>query len=199
MTTPSALLVDALNASLAAVDAAAIPPELRPIAFSKSFDFLTGANAVTPAGTSSPLDDGDGGGGGGADSTSDPVAKIAGKLGVGAELVSRVYDVDEEGVHLMVGRSALDDRKRFAMQEVARLIIAGRQALGLEEFTSSKTIRDACEDRGVLDSGNFAVALAGLDGKGVRLRGSGAGREGKMNAAGYEAAADDVKRLAGGA
>lgn len=110
-----------------------------------------------------------------------------------------MFDVDDDGVHLTLPRSALNEKKRFAMQEVARLVMAGRQAIELEEFTPSKVIRDACDGRGVLDAGNFAAALSALDGHGMRLRGSGASREGKLNAAGFEAAGADIERILGGA
>jgi hypothetical protein len=83
------------------------------------------------------------------------------------------------------------------MQEVAYLVAAGRQAIGLEEFTGWKTIRDVCENRGVLDSSNFGLAMGKLDGEGLRIRGKGSTRELKVNAAGYEKAGAIITRMAG--
>jgi len=197
MAVSDSVLVRALQDSLAAVEAADIPEELRPIAFSKAFDFVTRDSPATTSSVTGAASSRTNGDRGGAGDESDPIATIAAKVGVDAELVSRVYDVDDEGVHLTISRSSLNEKKRFAMQEVARLIMAARQALGLEDFTPAKIIREACDGRGVLDSGNFATALSGIDGHGVRLRGSGAAREGKLNAVGFEAAGEDIKRIVG--
>lgn len=44
----------------------------------------------------------------------------------------------------------------------------------------------------MLDASNFGQAVRGVDGEGARLRGGGANREVKVNAAGYEKAAEIV-------
>jgi len=92
---------------------------------------------------------------------------------------------------------SLSSKKQQAMREVAYLVAAGRQAIGLEEFTGWKTIRDTCENRGVLDSSNFGLAMGKLDGEGLRIKGKGAARELKINAAGYEKAGEIIIRMAG--
>jgi hypothetical protein len=193
MVDPPEQLVSTLRGAVAAVEAAGVPEDLRPAAFSKAFEHIAGGAPSAQAGREAL---------GGADAgdvdRGDAVGRIATKLGLDAEVVSRVFDVDDEGVHLTVPRSALDDSKRTAMREVARLISAARQAAGLdEEYTPLATIREACDDRGVLNSPNFAAAMQALDGDGMRFRGPSASREVKVNAAGYEKAADIVRRIAG--
>ena len=171
--------------------------DLRPIAFSKAFDQIAGVPAA--AAPPGPGAGGSGGGGGDGAPLSDAIGRIAVKFGVEAEIVERVLDVDEDGVHLSVPRSALNDTKKVAMREVARLIAAARQAAGVdEEYTQFAVIRDTCDDRGVLDSANFAAAMQSLDGDGMRFRGTGRSREVKVNAAGYEKAAGIMRRVAGG-
>lgn len=196
MTTSNDALVRALRQATAALDEAEVPEDLRSIAFDKAFDHLTGSGAIPASGGATAskqpsVSDNKALGG------QDPIERIAGKLNVDPDLASRVYEVDDDGVHLTLPRSALNEKKRLAMQEVARLVMAGRQAIELEEFTPSKVIREACDSRGVLDAGNFAAALSALDGHGMRLRGSGASREAKLNAAGYEAAGAVISRILG--
>lgn len=187
-------LVQVLKTASAALDEAQIADDLRPVAFEKAFDFVAGVTQGRSGGHAGAGTSADVGNDAGGDSS---LQQIAGKLNLGVDVVSRVYDVDSEGVHLTVSRSALDSTKKAAMQEVIRLIAAGRQALELDEFTPAKLLREACEDRGVLDAGNFAGAMTALDGHGMRIRGTGAARELKLNAAGFEAAAEDVKRVLG--
>lgn len=186
-------LVSVLRDAVAAVEAAGVPEDLRPAAFSKVFEHIVGGAPSAPPSRGAP-----GGAEAGDIDRGDAVGRIATKLSLDAEVVSRVFDVDDEGVHLTVPRSALDDSKRTAMREVARLISAARQASGLdEEYTPLATIREACDDRGVLNSPNFAAAMQALDGDGMRFRGPSGSREVKVNAAGYEKAADIVQRIAG--
>jgi hypothetical protein len=196
MTKSNETLVRALRQATAALEEAEVPEDLRTIAFDKAFDHLTGGGATAASGRAStpesPLVPENK-----TTSAQNPIERIAAKVNVDPGLADRVYDVDDDGVHLTLPRSSLNEKKRFAMQEVARLIMAGRQAIELEEFTPSKVIREACDGRGVLDAGNFAAALSALDGHGMRLRGSGVSREAKLNAAGFEAAGADIKRILG--
>jgi hypothetical protein len=186
-------LVSALQDAVAAVEAAGVPEDLRPAAFSKVFEHIAGGGPSASQGRGAR-----GGAEAGDIERGDAVGRIATRLGLEAEVVSRVFDVDDEGVHLTVPRSALDDSKRTAMREVARLISAARQAAGVDdEYTPLATIREACDDRGVLNSPNFAAAMQALDGDGMRFRGASGSREVKVNTAGYEKAADIVRRIAG--
>ena len=126
-----------------------------------------------------------------------PLGKIAAKFHVDVQTVERFFEVDDDGVHLLIPTRSLSSKKQQATQEVAYLVAAGRQAIGLEEFTGWKTIRDTCENRGVPDSSNFGLAMGKLDGDGLRIKGKGGCRELKINAAGYEKAGEIITRMAG--
>jgi hypothetical protein len=183
-------LVDALRAAVRAVDEADVPGDLRPAAFDIAARALLAGKPEEPAqNLGRPLGDGRGR----ADESSSTAA-ISRRLRVGDDLVTRVFDVDEDGVHLLPSRNRFDSTKRGAMQEVARLMVAARQALGLEEWTPVDVVRAACDERGVLDPTNFGKALTGM-GEGFRLRGPTRKREIKANNVGYEAAGELVKRL----
>jgi hypothetical protein len=187
---PSAKTVEALEAAVAAVKAAKVPKDLRVAAFNAAFYDSTAASASSaPAGHKSPpasrplSTDASGG-----------VEKIAAKLELDSEVVSRVYDVDEDGVHLTIKPNSLSPTKKFAQQEVTYLLAAGRQAVGLEEWTPTKIVIEATHDRGVHDT-NVSKAVTALEGDGFRFRGTKGKREMKISAVGFSKAAEIVKRF----
>ncbi len=188
-------LTDILRNVMASLDEANVPDDLRQVAFAKAFDLIAGVPVALPGSPPPALLVNPPAGGSG-DGRGDAIGGIATRLGITPLQAGQVFDVDGEGVHLTVSPSAFNAKKRFAMQEVIRVMSAARQALELEEFTPTSELRRVCEDRGVLDSGNFSSALSGLDGDGLRLRGSGAAREVKLNARGFEKAGEVAKRLA---
>ena len=186
---PSAKIVAALEAAVEAVKAAKVPKDLREVAFNAVFY----GQAATPAGPTEapkPLSEPQTQPG----EQADAVGKIAAKLELDVEMVSRVYEVDEDGVHLTIKPNSLSSTKKFAQQEVACLLVAGRQAIGLEEWTPTRTVIEATHDRGVHDT-NVSKAVGSLDGDGFRFHGPKAKREMKISAVGYSKAAEIVKRL----
>ena len=192
---PNEKVVKLLRDAVAAVDEANVPSDLRASALRIAADRLAG-DAPTSAGSrikptapkaSSSF----------ANTTTEPLDKIAGKLGLDVANVARVFEVDENGVHLLVARRALNSSKLIAMQEVAQLVIGARQALG-EEWTPVNDVRLVADDRGVLNTPNWAAAVKELDGAGFRFRGSSHAREVKINQVGYEAAGLLVTRLTSG-
>jgi hypothetical protein len=189
MIEPSGKTVAALEAAVAAVKAAKVPKDLRVAAFDAAFY----GSKATPVGTAetpepppapSPP----------AGEQADGVKKIAAKLELDEEIVSRVYDVDEDGVHLTIKPNILSPTKKFAQQEVTYLLAAGRQAVGLEEWTPAKIVIEATHDRGVHDT-NVSKAVTALDGDGFRFRGTKGKREMKISAVGFSKAAEIVTRL----
>jgi hypothetical protein len=185
-------VTDALRSAHEAVDAAGVPQELRVAAFEKAATAL-----LSPVGPPGPGTEprGMGAPGTGADSDS-AVGRAARKLQVEEVQLSRVLDFDEDGVHVLLQRSRFSSKKSEAIQQVALLVVAGRQAGGLdpEGWTHQGQVRDATEALGVDDRKNFALHLKRLDG--VRTRGSGRTGELKMNAVGFEAAGELLRRLA---
>ncbi|HST69934.1 MAG TPA: hypothetical protein VLI94_09785 [Solirubrobacterales bacterium] len=189
MAEPSSKVVADLEAAVAAVKAAKVPKDLRVAAFNAAFyggqvlrSEPEGSKTPPSPEPKPPVD------------LSDEIGKIAAKLELDPDGVGLVYDVDEDGVHLTVKRDSLSDTNKFAQQEVTYLLVAGRQALGLEEWTSTKTVLATAHDRGVHDT-NVSKAISALDGDGLRFRGPKAKREMKMNAVGFSKAAEIVKRI----
>jgi len=190
MPEPSKKVVAAIEEAVAAVKAAKVPKDLRVAAFNAAYygsgttplADRTDASKSPAAKRSLP------------NSESGDVAKIAAKLELDEASVGLVDDVDEDGVHLTVKRDNLSPTNKFAQQEVTYLLVAGRQALGLEEWTLTKTVLATAHDRGVHDT-NVSKAISTLDGDGLRFRGPKTKREMKMNAVGFSKAAEIVKRI----
>lgn len=151
-----------LQRALKAVEDADVPEDLREAAFTKSFDLLAqdseggNGNKRQPGGESDEA------------STDEAVepdawdARIATRLEITTAEVREVYEKSENGLDLIVPTSALDDSIKAGVQELAHLISVGRQAMGLEEATSTKVILPIAEHYGKKDK-NFAANVDGLD------------------------------------
>jgi hypothetical protein len=173
----------------AAIEAASIPDDVRPVAFGKAFDMLAGAAASTAA---TPETDDTGLG------TGTRLGRIAKKLNIDVKTAEYFFDPDEEDVTLAVPRSKLDSNKSTATRQVALLYCAARQAGGYDDtHTSVANVRSKVENMGVLDPGNFATHLKNIEG--ITVRGSGQSREFKVTSHGYEQAAKLMNQIKGGA
>ena len=187
-----------LRLAAAAVEEAELPDDLRGIAFERSLDALgvrttleaaAESGGVASAGESPP---------GGASGDSGHLDQIARRLGLDAEAIARVYENDAGQIRLIIKRAMLPDpaRKAAAMRDVALLIVVGRQAAGLEEYTPLVVVRDECRDLNVLDGGNFATEIAKLE---FRAQGDRNRREVKANRHHFDDAADLIGRVNRGA
>lgn len=187
-------VVDALKAAVAAVEEAGVPEDLREPAFRA----VLASKGLTTGTKEAPglTNEGQGPGEGSAhDGASDELVRIGKKLKLPAELVGRIFEVEDQAVHLLVSRSDLDDKVITAQQEITLLVLAARQAAGVDaEMTAVEDVRAVLSDFGVLDR-NFSSNIASLKGGQVRFSGSAQKRQFKVNQPGYEAAADIVKRL----
>lgn len=181
----------AIEAALRVVDGADVPEDLRAVAFEKAYESLAGAGPAPQQQQAASLV-----GLGDRPTARDEseTAQVAVKLRIEQDLVERVLDFDEDGVHLMVPRSLLARQKSAAIHQVATLVVAGRQGAGREEWTPLSAVRRETETLGVEDRSNFAMHMKQLDG--VRMRGSGRTGELKMNAVGFENAAELVRQFA---
>jgi hypothetical protein len=119
---------------------------------------------------------------------------LAEQLGVESAALDRIYEIDDDQVALILPRRSLNKSKSTAMAEIAHLVVAARQSVGHGDWIPAESVRHACEEMGVLD-GNFGRTLQQLHGEGFRVRGNGAQRELRMNAAGYEATASLIQRI----
>jgi hypothetical protein len=170
-----------LRAAAAAVEEAGLPADLRSAGLVLAF----WAEGGTAGATERQL------GGAGA------LGDVAIQLGVEPDDLERIFDFDDGDIALIIPRRALSTSKGTAMAEVTHLVVAARQSLGLGDWTPADAVREACEDRGVLD-GNFGRVIQSLNGEGFRVRGTGAKRELKMNASGVEATIALINNLSAG-
>jgi hypothetical protein len=121
--------------------------------------------------------------------------RIGARLGVSAEEASEVY-FDEEGtLGIAVPASRLDRSKAGGTKQLALLLAAGRQAAGLEEWTSAADIRRVCDEFGRFDSRNFAAVLMEMDDV-LQFRGNRQRREARVRRTGFEQAGSLVRSLA---
>jgi hypothetical protein len=90
--------------------------------------------------------------------------------------VAQIYDMQDGGIQLILRRDMLPDptKKAVSMRHVGLLVVAGRQAGAIEEWTPVGVLRDECREVGVLDSSNFATEIGKL---GFKVKGAGAKRE----------------------
>jgi hypothetical protein len=193
-------LTERLRAALQAVEAAEVPDDLREIAFTRALDATLGASAPAaaapvahppPNGPTAPPAHQTA-----TATTGTALAGLATKLGIDEATAARVYDIDDDGLHVVLSPSRFNGQVTYAMQEIARLVVAGRQAAGIDEdWTSVDEARKVCENRGRYSSSNFATQVKKLDGDGFRVRGTGRSRELKASAVGYERTGELVARL----
>jgi len=194
MSDPSSL-TDSLRAAVLAVEAAEVPDDLREIAFSRALDATLGHIPTTPpdatvATHATPLRDADP-----SISSDSPLRLIAKKMGISATVAETLYYVEEGKLTLVLAPSKFQQSLSHATVEIGRLVIAGRQAAGFEDWTPVSAVREACQDRGKFNRSNFAAYLGKLDGSGFIVRGSGQGRMFKANAAGFEQAGELATQL----
>jgi hypothetical protein len=187
-------LTDRLRMAAEIVDEAGVANDLRTIAFKYVLEILQ-APESSPA-PERPVDLG-----APAKAAPSPAAKassvlssIAQALGVDPDLVARVYEEDDSQVRLILKRGMLPqpDRKAASMRHIALLVVVGRQAAQLEEYTSYDAIREECRELNVYDRPNFAAEVARLE---FRTRGGRNSKEAKANRHHFEEAADLLMRL----
>lgn len=181
--------VEALKATVAALDEANVPDELREVAFTAILSSYLGTTPPKPPDAFTP-DDSEGG----SDDDS-ALGKIAALLKADVSAIERVFDVDEDGVHILASRTTLASSKQEAQRQITYLVAAAERASG-SEWTESKSVRAACDDRGVLD-GNFSASVEALRGEGVRINGTGQAKKFKLNNVGVEKATEIVKEITG--
>lgn len=182
-------IVQLLKTGVEVVDEAGVPPELKPIAYQHALELLGGTPSV-PA--SAALGDrGEAGGG------ASLLAAMAKRLSLDIDVLTHVFEEEDDQVHLIVTKAKLPNRdsKAASMRDVALLVTAGRQGAGIEDYTAAALIRQECEELGVLDSTNFATELGRL---GMRGRGGPRSKEVHASRHQLEQAAELIARIATG-
>jgi hypothetical protein len=125
-------LVEALRGAVQALSEAKVPDDLREIAFAKALDHLLGNAApgrrVEGSGEH-PGAGGDDGSGGKSVDLGNPLGKIAAKFHVDVQTVERFFEVDDDGVHLLMPTRSLSSKKQQSMQRSrTRLPLVGRRS-----------------------------------------------------------------------
>jgi hypothetical protein len=157
---------EVLEAALKDVQDAGIPDDLRPVALWKAIDLRAGIRAVAPAAAGSPAT----ARGGSAPhlaaampdaeaTPGDVLASIGQRLGLDRATVEEVFTVQGGEPELIVPVGKLPAKVAAATKEIAVLMAGGRQAAGVEEWTSWDIIRAVCVDYKRIDSPNFAKTI----------------------------------------
>jgi hypothetical protein len=185
-----------LKEARAAVEGASVPAELREVAFAKAVDLLSGHVAATTT-TSQDADARSGEGDSTKKFTGDErLAKIAQKTGADVAKLPYVYDIDDDGVTMLIKRSQLSKSDAGATRELTLLFAAARQASGIDTLTKVELIRERVEDMGVYDSKNFSTDLKKISG--ITIKGTGNARELKVTQHAFEEAGKLIARITGG-
>jgi hypothetical protein len=172
-----------LAAALVAIEELSVPAALQPTVLAW---LLRQEVAARPG--EGPGVDGAGQSGGGLD-------QLAARLGLPVERLEHAFAMGENGVEVVVPARRLDSRKTGATRQIAILLACARQGSGVEDWTATSLIRDACRDYGRLDSPNFSTALSTLDDVAV-FKGSGSTRAMKLTRPGFDAARTLVEAMA---
>jgi hypothetical protein len=188
-----------LRQALAAVKDAGVPPELQPTALEKAVDLLAGAGASTgspPLAQTEPVRREPGGTiGGGAV----PLDMIAEGLGLSREVVEEVYHYDaDDGLKIVLGTTRFARAMSAATKQLALLLAAGRQAAGIEEWTSFTDIRELAKEFGRFDSANFSTTIKDMPDAFMFKGSTTSDRSVKVNRRGREDAAAMITVLTGG-
>lgn len=188
-------LTERLKLAAEAVEQAGLSEDLRPIGFQRSLDALgVGGAAAASSQPHATRNSGSGDPGGAPREDGEILAKIAERLDLDRELVARVFDEEDGQVRLIVKRSMLPEpnRRAASMRHVALLVVVGRQAAGVEDYTAYDSIREECRELRIYDGPNFASEVGKLE---FRTRGGRNTREAKANRHHFDDASDLIRLL----
>lgn len=201
-------LQERLKRAADAVQEAKVPEDLRVVAFEHALDALGVGAEPPPAAAAAtlaaraqeqqPPNQGTGAQTRGASGelANGMVDRIATALSLDRDLVGRIYDEEDGQVRLIVKRTMLPEvsKKAASMRHVALLVVVGRQAAGLDEYTPYDTIREECRELKVYDGPNFASEVGKLE---FRTKGGRNTKEAKANRHHYDEASDLIRRMTG--
>jgi hypothetical protein len=182
---------EVLREAAAAVAAGDVPEDLRSVAFGKAVDLIAGV--PTPSDTDGAKA---GATAAGERSSDDPLEKISAKLEAETDVINEAFEAEDGTPKLTIPRSKLANSKQAATKQIALLVASARQAAGVEDWTESKTIREAVKGYGTYSSPNFAASISALEGD-FSFSGKGQSRRVKVRRDGFKNAGGLVKQLLG--
>lgn len=123
------------------------------------------------------------------------LSSIAAWLDITEDEVEGCFGDAGEGPQVTISPRRLAGSKADATRQLAQLVLAMRQATGIDEYTSVGEIRTVVNDFGKLDSSNFAAHLGALDAVATAV-GRGSSKKLKVTRVGREKIAELVRELA---
>lgn len=125
------------------------------------------------------------------------LAGVAKALKIDEETASYLYDIDGRDLDVTIARDDLSSDRATAMREVALLVVAGRQASGIDEDrTDSRQVRNQGVHLGVMAKNTFRQEMGALNPQITSKPQGQYGRSLKMTRIGYDAAASIAQRIA---
>lgn len=115
---------------------------------------------------------------------------LAARLKRPVEELGDIYDFSADPVALIVSPGRLANTVARATEQIALLVVAPRQAISNDAWTSTSDIRAVCQEYARFDSSNFAATLTSLHEE-FAFRGSGRSREVRLTRPGW----DEVSKL----
>jgi hypothetical protein len=167
-----------------------IPESKQEIAFGAIFAFLAEGYSTSGAEAERP----------GAEAVNERSAGLAGiakALKVDEETASYLYDINGRDLDLTISRDDLSSDRATAMREVALLLVAGRQAAGIDkDRTDSNEVRNQGVDLGVMAKNTFRQEMGALNPQVTSKPQGRFGRALKMTRVGYDDAGKIAQRIA---
>lgn len=170
-----------------------IPEGHRDVAFGTVFSFLADDNP--PSGPTAPprkppsLNNTDEGATG--------LASIADALKLDEETASYLFAIDGPDLDLTISRDDLSSDRVTALREVALLVVAARQAGGIDQDrTASSRVRDQGVHLGVMAKNTFRQEMGALSPELTSKPQGRFGRSFKITRVGYDAASTIAMRIA---
>lgn len=118
---------------------------------------------------------------------SERLAAVAEAFRVDSTVVNQVFAEDGDELLFVLPSRRLTNTTRGAMRQIAILLACARQAGGWDDaWTTSATLRTACESAQVYSSRHFNTVVGGLDM--FSVRGTGGNRQLRAHEASYAAA-----------
>jgi hypothetical protein len=108
------------------------------------------------------------------------------------EELEDIYDFSADPITLIVSPGRLPNTVARATEHIALLVVACRQAISSDGWTSTSEIRAVCQEYARFDSSNFAATLTSLHEE-FAFRGRGRSREVRLTRPGW----DKVSKLLG--
>lgn len=183
--------VDLLREAWKAVQRSEVPEYLHVAAFNVAAERISPGASTSPgppnAGSTAELPSNEHGG---------YLDRIAAKLKTDRQVAEHVFNQNGDDLEIVVAPGKLEKRNSAATKQLAILTVSGRQAAGLEEWTSTSVIRAWCEHFKKLDAANFAATMKELDNL-FTMRGSARGRQMRITAPGWVEAARLISQLGG--